>query len=148
MLFRITETGLDETIKFLEDYRKSFRDYNDFLVEKVEPELKDLFQKCFQTRGFGKWRRLAQSTINYKLSQGRSTDILVFSGAYRAACIKLKGKKLGRNNLKITSPIDHAIYHELGTSSIPERPVFKFVADRMRRKIRKLYREYNQEITS
>ena len=144
MIFTINEQGLNKTIKFLENYRKTFRDYTDFLEEEVEPELKDQFEKCFKTKGFRKWHQLAESTKKIKAAKGLSPDILVATGRYRKACIDLKGKTLSRNNLKIVSPVDYAQYSEFGRRP---REVFKLVADRMRRKIRKLYREYNARQT-
>ena len=147
MQFTIKERGLDLTIAALATYQGKFRDYNDFLVGVVEPELKEQFTKCFKTKGFGKWAPLDADTRDYKSKRGKRLLPLVDSGRYRKACEDLKGKTLGKNNLKIVSPIGYAVFHEYGTGEIPARPVFKLVADRMQRKMRKLYREYNAKET-
>lgn len=147
MLFTIKERGLDLTIAALATYRGRFRDYNDFLVREIEPELKDQFTKCFNTKGFGKWAQLDADTIEAKSKGGRVVTPLIDTGRYRRACENLKGKTLGKNSIKIVSPISYAIFHEFGTKDIPPRPVFELVANRMRRKVRKLYREYNRRQT-
>ena len=147
MEFVLNEQGLDRTIKFLQDYSKTFRDYNDFLVREVEPELKNLFKRVFATDGFGKWPRLKQSTLDAKAAAGRTSEPLEFTGRYRRACENLAGKRVGRNNIQIVSPIREAVYQEFGTGNIPARPVFELVAERMRRSIRRLYTRYNARQT-
>ena len=141
----ITETGLQETIKFLETERDNFkfyRSHNQFLRTIIEPWLRQQFSDVFSTSGFNNWAPLDEDTLAQKRKTGRGNQILINTRRYRRACENLDGMKLRRNVLEIVSPIPYAKYLELGTRDIPARPVFKKVADKLRRNIKGLYQEY------
>lgn len=132
----IKATGIDQAITAIQGVlQDTLIDYRPFFRAVVEPELKKLFREAFDTRGFGRWPPLAQSTLEQKAQEGFPSAPLVRTGYYKRACTRLQGMRLTRNELCIVSPIRYARYHELGTSRIPQREVFGAVTRRIRRRL-------------
>ena len=139
----IKATGINQAIAAIEKVRnETVTDYRDFFRIEVEPELKDLFRQAFQSNGFGRWPKLAASTIAQKAREGFPSTPLVRTGYYRRSAERLENMRITRTELEITSPVRYAIYHENGTSRIPQREVFTAVARRIRRRLPRLYQAY------
>lgn len=147
MRFTITVTGIDKAIKDITAEANTLSSHRLFLRREVVPELRKQFRNVFRTRGFGKWQPLAPSTIAEKRSKGYSIEPLVRTGVYRSASRNLRGLRVRRNQLEVTSPITYAKYHEFGTRGRPQRPVFEFVADKMKDELPRLYRRYTRRRT-
>ena len=146
MAFSIEVIGIDEAIAAVTAEAKMLTDHRAFFRKMVFPELKKLFREVFATRGYGKWRPLASSTIADKRRRGYSSKPLVRTGVYRVSSSGLRGLRLRRNELEITSPIIYAKYHEYGSRHIPKRAVFELVAERIRPELPKLYSEWRRQI--
>ena len=144
MQFSISVTGIDETIKNLQNVARGLADHRDFLRIEVFPELKRIFREVFSTRGFGDWPPLAASTLAERRRRGFGTRPLIRTGDYLRNSTGLHGLRLRRNILEIVSPVKYARYHEYGTRRIPERPVFKLVVNRIRPELPKLYRKFRR----
>lgn len=148
MAFTISIKGINKTIQALEAEARQLSDHRDFLRDEVAPLLKREFRDVFRSRGYGKWLPLAPSTIAQRRRDGYGTAPLIRTGNYLKNSANLRGQRIRRNVLEITSPINYAMYHEFGTSRIPSRPVFKYVADRIRPELQKLYNDWRRRRTT
>ena len=143
----ISLTGIKETIQALTDVSKTLGDHRDFMRRAVFPELRKQMRRVFQSRGYNTWAPLARSTLREKSRRGYPSSPLVRTGRYRRESASLRGLRIRRNVLELDSPIPYAVYHEFGTRRIPARPVYRLVAERMRRELPRLYREYLERRT-
>ena len=144
----ITETGIDQLRREIRAEARQLSDHRRFFRIMVFPVLKRLFREVFRTRGYGRWRPLAASTIAEKRRKGYSLDPLVRTQVYRASSTGLRGLRLRPNVLEITSPIIYAKYHEYGTRHIPKRAVFELVAEKIRPELPRLYRQWRRRQTT
>lgn len=144
MRFTISITGIDQAIKNLTAVAKSFGNHTRFLRTVVFSLLKKEFRNVFTTRGYGKWKPLAPSTIREKQSKGFDSRPLIRTGHYQRASAGLHSTRVRRNELEIISLVGYAKYHEFGTSKIPKRAVFELVADKVREQLPGLYRAYQR----
>ena len=144
MAFSISIKGIDSTIKALQAEAKQLSDHRAFLRDEVAPLLRREFREVYRSRGYGKWPPLAPSTIAQRRRDGYGTAPLVRTGNYLKNSANLRGQRIRRNVLEITSPVYYAQYHEFGTRHIPPRPVFKYVADRIRPELPRLYASWRR----
>ena len=135
----INATGIPEAIKTLKDLEKRVqpRSHQEFLREIVAPELSKEFTRIFDS-GHPSWPPLAPSTIAEKARLGYPLRPNVRTGAFRNASRNLHGMQISGNTLKMISTIYYSRYTE------PVRPVYKIVADRIRRRIKRLYNKYKE----
>ena len=140
MQISFSATGIDKAIKDLTTIATGFGNHTRFLRTVVFSLLKREFRDVFTSRGHGTWRPNAPSTIREK----GSNKPLIRTGNYQRSSAGLRGLRLRRNELEITTPVRYAQYHEFGTRNIPKRAVFEIVADRIRDKLPGLYRDYQR----
>ena len=122
MAFSISIKGIDATIKALQNEARQLSDHKSFLRDEVAPLLRREFRDVFRSRGYGKWLPLAPSTIAQRRRDGYGIEPLIRTGNYLTNSANLRGQRIRRNVLEITSPVAYAMYHEFGTCLLYTSP--------------------------
>lgn len=133
------EINRDQVDRLLKQYGSKLRNLekplagfgNYFLVETEK-------QFVTETDPEGnKWADLAPSTLAQKRRLGYPDDILTRTGKMRKSAIAIASAK----TLVITMRSEYAIYHQEGTSKMPQRKILG-MNDKRREKLARLIRVY------
>jgi phage gpG-like protein len=94
------------------------------LWELVKPVAAQVEEEQFDTQGQGAWPALADSTLARKASGGWPEDPLIRTGDLKASLTDPgRAADVGPRHMIYGTDSSYAIFHQLGTSKMPQRQV-------------------------
>jgi phage gpG-like protein len=104
------------------------------LWDRFEHELSQIETERWDTRGYGGWAPLAESTVAQKAAHGFPLDPLIRTGELRDSLTdpNRAGDK-GPKQFSYGTDVPYAEYHQEGTDRMPSRPVLEIRLEDRRR---------------
>ena len=124
---RIAIGGFQEQINRLSRIERGIASFRMFFEERAKPLLIEEVEAIFAREGISpRWKPLAASTVAQKRREGLDNGILRRTGKLYRAYTGGSGASISISDTRFAYDVSvpYAIYHEDGTSRIPQRQVF------------------------